>query len=173
MILEVTAKDKKNQYKRFKKYKDINNIKLTSNTKNDLELAFIKSFNQKNIKKRYSYIYDYMCKYLEENINVLCDFKDNKCIANRLNKSANKTNGCCYFNKLLCENLCSKKCNNPNISCKLFMCDYIENKIMKFKSIPKNYLLLDYFFNKKQKELIQKSYKMQKKDLIEELLLFK
>ena len=169
MIIEVTTKDKKNNYKRLKKYRDAN-VKLTNNSKDELELAFIKAFNQKDLKKRYNYIYDYMCKYLDENVNVLCDFKDNKCIANRLNKSVNEINGCCYFKRVLCKSQYSKRCNNPNISCKLFICEYVEKKIMKFKSLPKNYLLLDYFFNRKQKELLQRNYKKPKKDLINELL---
>lgn len=161
MIIE--EKDRKNKYKRFKKLKD-KDLYLESNFQDDLEKAFIKAFNEKDIKKRYEFIYDYMCNYLDENICSLCDFKNNKCIANRLKKSAHEENGCCYFrNEGFCKLLKNKRCTNPNISCKLFMCEYMEKKIMKQKSIPKNYLLLDFFFNDKQKAILSRNYKKRKK----------
>lgn len=165
----ITEKDRKNKYKKLKKYVD-KQIYIESDSKNDLERAFIKAFNEKNKEKRYEFICEYMCKYLDKNVCTLCDFKNNKCIANRLNKSAHKENGCCYINKDLCKFLKDKKCNKPNIACKLFMCYYMEKKIIKFKSIPKNYLLLDYFFNRRQKEILQRSYKMKKEEIIKKLL---
>ena len=42
--------------------------------------------------------------------------------------------------------------------------------IMKKKSLPKNYLLLDFFFNKKQKEILQRSYRKNKEETISKLL---
>ena len=63
-----------------------------------------------------------------------------------------------------------KRCTNSNISCKLFMCEYVEKNIMKKKSLPKNYLLLDFFFNKKQKEILKRSYRKKKEDTISKLL---
>ena len=99
-----------------------------------------------------------MCEILD-NISKQCDFKCDQCKANRNGLSVNKIDGCCYFKEEgRCKYLKDKKCTNPNISCKLFMCEYIE-KEMKFKSVPKNYPLLDLFFNKKQKEILQHSYK--------------
>ncbi len=166
----IQEKDKKNKYKKFKKLKD-KEVFLKSNTNNEEEKSFIKAFNEKDIEKRYEFIYDYMCNYLDENVCVHCDFKCDKCIANRLNKSVHKENGCCYFRKQgLCKYLKNKKCTNPNITCKLFMCNYVERKILKKKSIIKNYLLLNYFFNKKQKELLKRSYRMKKEDLINLLI---
>ena len=151
MIIE--EKDRKNKYKKFKKYIDNKDAIIETDPINELEEVFIKAFNEKDIKKRYEFIYDYMCKYLDNNVCILCDFKNDKCIANRLGKSVHKENGCCYFrNEGFCILFKDKKCTNPNISCKLFMCEYVEKNIMKKKSLPKNYLLLDFFFNKKQKE---------------------
>ena len=169
MVIE--EKDRKNKYKKFKKYIDNKEAIIETNPINELEEAFIKAFNEKDIKKRYELIYDYMCKYLDNNVCVLCDFKNDKCIANRLGKSVHKENGCCYFrNEGFCQLFKDKRCTNPNISCKLFMCKYVEKNIMKKKSLPKNYLLLDFFFNKKQKEILQRSYRKKKEETISKLL---
>ena len=169
MVIE--EKDRKNKYKKFKKYIDNKDAIIETDPINELEEAFIKAFNEKDIKKRYEFIYDYMCKYLDNNVCILCDFKNDKCIANRLGKSVHKENGCCYFrNEGFCKLFKDKKCTNPNISCKLFMCEYVEKNIMKKKSLPKNYLLLDFFFNKKQKEILQRSYRKKKEETISKLL---
>ena len=94
MIIE--QKDRKNNYKRFRKYMN-KDVFLECEPINKVEEAFIKAFNIKDLRKRYEFIYDYMCKYLDNNVCVLCDFKDNRCIANRLGKSVHNINGCCYF----------------------------------------------------------------------------
>ena len=44
------------------------------------------------------------------------------------------------------------------------------NQFMKKKSLPKNYLLLDFFFNKKQKEILQRSYRKKKEETKSKLL---
>ena len=169
----ITDKDRKDKYKRLKKYKD-RKIYIETKPLNKEEEIFINAYNQKDLKKRYNLIYDYMCEYLDNNVCIYCDFKNNKCISNRLGKSKNKENGCCHFRKEgLCTLLKNKKCTNPNISCKLFICEYIEKEKLGFKSIPKNYLLLDYFFNKKQKEIIQRSFKIKKEETISKLLKYK
>ena len=168
--MKISEKDRKNNYKKLKKFKDTNEM-IDSNPISDEEKVFIEAFNTKDAKKRYELIYDYMCDYLDNNVCVLCDFKSDRCIANRLGKSVHVDNGCCYFrNEGFCSLFKNKKCTNPNISCKLFMCDYIENKVMKMRSIPKNYLLLDFFLNKKQKDIIQRSYRRPKNETIEKLL---
>ena len=167
--INLTDKIRRKKYKDIKKYKDKDYL-IKSEGKDDLEKAFIKAFNEKDLMKRYEFIYDYMCSYLDENVCVLCDFKNDKCIANRMNKSVHGINGCCYFrNEGFCKLFKNKRCTNPNISCKLFMCDYVEKK-MKFESLPKNYLLLDYFFNRKQKYILQRSYRKKKDDTIGLLL---
>ena len=115
--------------------------------------------------ERYNYIYDTVCDYLDSFFygKNLCDFKDNKCGEKR---NTSSLTGCChhYKNKflgpllknnfVLCEHLsedytCGAKC----ISCKLFTCDYLEKKGIKFKI--KDILLLDVFFNPIQKYFIK------------------
>lgn len=109
MKIEIIDKDRKNKYRRFKKYINDKKVILDTDSRNDLEGAFVKAFNEKDLRKRYIFIYDYMCSYVEKNI-------------------------------------------------------------LKFKSVPKNYLLLDYFFNKKQKALLQRSYGVPRSETIVKLL---
>ena len=165
----VKEKDRKNNYKNLKKYKD-KKIFLETDVNDDEEKIFIKVFNEKNIRKRYELIYDYTWEYLDKNVCILCDFKCDKCISNRLNKSVHNVNGCCCFNNKKCEFLKDNKCIRHNITCKLFMCSYIENKVLKKKSVSKNYLLLNYFLNNKQKKILKSSFKVLKQDIIDELI---
>ena len=118
-----------------------------------------------NKYERYSYIYDTVCDYLDSFFygKNLCDFKNNQCGEKR---GTTSYIGCChhYKNKLLgpllpnnltpCEHLkedytCGAKC----IACKLFTCDYLEKKGIKFKI--KDILLLNVFFNPLQKYFIK------------------
>lgn len=168
--MNITDKDRKNKYKRLKKYKDTDML-INSEPLNDLERVFIKAFNEKKISKRYELVYDYMYDYVDKNFCKSCDFKGSKCIANRLKKSLHDEYGCCYLNnKGVCKYLVNKKCTKPNISCKLFMCDYLEKKVLKFKSIPKNYVLFNFFFNRRQKNIIQRSYGKSKNEILEDLI---
>ena len=115
--------------------------------------------------ERYNYIYDTVCDYLDSYFygKNLCDFKSNQCGEK---KGTTSYIGCChhYKNKLFgpliphnlvsCEYLkedhtCGAKC----ISCKLFTCDYLEKKGVKFKI--KDILLLNVFFNPLQKYFIK------------------
>lgn len=115
--------------------------------------------------ERYNYIYDTVCDYLDSFFygKNLCDFKNNQCGEK---KGTTSYIGCChhYKNKLLgpllpnnlipCEYLkedhtCGAKC----IGCKLFTCDYLEKKGIKFRI--KDILLLDVFFNPIQKYFIK------------------
>lgn len=113
--------------------------------------------------ERYNYIYDTVCEYLDSFFygKNLCDFKNNKCGEKR---NTSSLTGCChhYKNKwlgplskfVLCEHLnddytCGAKC----ISCKLFTCDYLEKKGIKFRI--NDILLLDAFFNPLQKYFIK------------------
>ncbi len=133
---------------------------------NDFILAINAIFYNKKLE-RYNYIYDTVCNYLDNFFygKNLCDFKDNKCGEKR---NASSTMGCCHHFKykklgpflpnnkmVLCEYLnkenytCDAKC----ISCKLFTCNYLEKKGIKFRI--KEILLLDVFFNPLQKYFIK------------------
>ncbi len=131
--------------------------------------------------ERYDYIYDTVYDYLDNFFyeRNLCDFKNNKCGEKR-NTSSNI--GCCrhYKNKLLgpllqnnfisCEHLkedytCDAKC----LSCKLFTCDYLRKKGVRFKI--KDILLLDVFFNPLQKYYIKTKVFTPKEEILKKLMI--
>ncbi|MBO5179545.1 MAG: hypothetical protein J6B87_04285 [Clostridia bacterium] len=86
----------------------------------------------KDEKNRISKIYDEMCDYLNKDFiaNNYCDFKDNKCIAQRKHQfyPINKKNGCCYKMMRGCDNLVNGKCKIECIACRLFACDYLRKR---------------------------------------------
>lgn len=129
--------------------------------------------------ERYNYIYDTVCDYLDGCFyrKNLCDFKNNKCGEKR---NASSTTGCCHHFRIkclgpltklvLCEYLkedytCGAKC----ISCKLFTCDYLEKKGIKFRI--KDILLLDTFFNPLQKYCIKYMMFTPKDKIIKRLMI--
>lgn len=129
--------------------------------------------------ERYNYIYDTVCDYLDSCFygKNLCDFKNNKCGEKR---NTSSTTGCCHHFRIkafgpltklvLCEYLnkdysCSAKC----ISCKLFTCDYLRKKGIKFRI--KDILLLDTFFNPLQKYFIKYMVFTPKDKIIKRLMI--
>lgn len=132
--------------------------------------------------ERYNYIYDTVCDYLDGFFygKNLCDFKNNKCGEKRSTNSDSYV-GCCHHYKIkllgpllsnnltLCEYLkedytCGAKC----IGCKLFTCDYLEKKGIKFRI--KDILLLDVFFNPLQKYFIKTMVFTPKEQVIKKLM---
>lgn len=138
------------------------NYDINSKQQSDF-ISAINAIFYKTRYERYNYIYDTVCDYLDSYFygKNLCDFKDNKCGEKR---NTSSLTGCCHHFKhkslgplsklVLCEYLkedytCGAKC----ISCKLFTCDYLEKKGIKFRI--KDILLLDAFFNPLQKYFIK------------------
>ena len=123
--------------------------------------------NESDLKTKYSKIIDYISDYLinERKIYEICDFKNNQCIANRLHKSVNKCDGCCYnIHEGKCHFLKDKKCSINCISCKLFICRYLEKQYGKInlnKILP-----LKKIFNRKQREIIKRSFFKDKEEII-------
>lgn len=134
--------------------------------KNEEQKEFILAINAilyKTRYERYNYIYDTVCNYLDGFFygKNLYEFKNNKCGEKRNTLS---TYGCCRHNKIkwlgpltklvICEHLkedytCSARC----IACKLFTCDYLNKKGIKFRI--QDILLLNVFFNPIQKYFIK------------------
>ena len=134
-----------------------------------MNIEFI--LNEKNLEKKYSYIIDYITNYLNADMkkNNYCDFKDGKCIANRLGKSVHNENGCCYIYKEgLCKHLKNNGCSINCLSCKLFMCSYIEKKYKNIKL--KKIFPINKVFNRKQIFILEKSFFKDKKEIIDLLL---
>ncbi len=94
----------------------------------------IKALNIKKRNKRIEFVYDAICKYIDDYYagENICSFCNNKCLVQTGN-SLKFTNGCCR----LCRYQSSKGCKSSNISCKLFYCDSIKknHKIMTYKDI--------------------------------------
>lgn len=145
---------------------------------NDFILA-INAIFYKTRYERYNYIYDSVCEYLDGFFygKNLCDFKNNKCGEKR---NTSSTTGCCHHVKIkwlgplskmvLCEHLkedytCGAKC----ISCKLFTCDYLEKRGIKFRI--RDILLLDVFFNPLQKYFIRYMVFTPKDKIIKRLMI--
>lgn len=182
----------------LKKLFDKHNIKIGVPLKQNVLLGFINGKNTiyhndlinslkalfiDDIKQQYEYIYDTVCNYLDFKFkqNNFCDFKNDKCIANRLNISAHPNMGCCYSfvyagffdiqlikNIRICQHLDFKNCKAKCISCKLFTCKYLKRKNIIFNS--HNILLLDCFFNKKQHLILESNFFKTREEIIQKLL---
>ena len=137
-----------------------NKLGITENSKK--LLGYIINYNQNNKEQndfilainaifyntryeRYNYIYDTVCHYKSKFLGPLTKF-------------------------VLCEYLgedysCTAKC----ISCKLFTCDYLEKKGIKFKI--RDILLLNTFFNPLQKYFIKYMVFTPKEKILKRLML--
>ena len=124
-----------------------------------------------NIKIKYEKVLDYLSNYLIKEIKIheKCQFNNNQCIANRNNKTSRKNNGCCYkYKEGLCKKLKNNKCSIDCISCKIYVCSYLEKKYGKIninKIFP-----IKKVFNRKQIEIIKRSYFKDKNEIMELLI---
>lgn len=127
----------------------------------------------KDIRKRYSIIYDEICEYLDKDFlqNEYCDFKGNKCIAQRRHKlyPPCKKNGCCFMEIRKCPNLKDGKCMIECISCKLFSCKYLEKRGIGYWG--REIIFLQAFFNKKQRKHIVFDFYQSKEKILNKLYL--
>ena len=151
---------------------------------NEIHKNFINALNsilKDDKRKMYEYIYDTVCNYLDSCFygKNLCDFENNKCGEKR-NTSCEV--GCCryYKNRILgpfkinnelvqCKYLKNYKCSAKCLSCKLFTCDYLQKKGIKFRI--KDILLLDAFFNIVQKFILKIMVYTPKETMIKLLLI--
>ena len=160
------------------------NIKYILENANNEIINAIKALNITNLKERYIFIYDCIFNDLDILWNSAnpCKFCNNICLASKNNKTAHKENGCCYSfdysknifkfidNVKLCKYLGEdKKCTTQNISCKLFVCNYLKkNKL--FQINMQDYLLIQCFFNDKQKLILKYNFFRAKDEIINKLL---
>lgn len=166
----------------FKMNSDKNKINVINYDKkynyNLNELSFlIKAYKLSDISDRYSYIYDCVCDELDRRFNEfnLCNFKNNlcnckRCLINRFPKE-NLIYGCCYTGGRVCPYLKNSKCSIKAISCKLFTCRKLKKEGIKFK--PNDFLLIKFFFNRRQKKLIDESLFIDKEEMIKLLIKYK
>ena len=161
--------------------KSINSIKknkkLSENDKEKQIKTVEKLIKEKDIKTRYSLLYDEICNYLDYDfvIKNVCGFKDNLCSRRQsmIEKNIKKDtylNGCCHSYKegKDCEHLKNGRCSIKNIACKLYTCPYLRKK-------GKNYSInkisfAKHFFNLRQKFYIQNTYFVDKDVVLKGIL---
>lgn len=107
-----------------------------------------------DIKKRNAKIYDEVYSYLNDDFisNKYCDFKNNKCVAQRRHRlyPPNRKNGCCFMKIRQCPNLKDGDCTVECLACRLFACPYLTK--MGIGYWASDFILLKAFFNKEQRK---------------------
>lgn len=106
-------------------------------------------------KKRYEKIYDEIYSYLKKDFvaNNYCDFKNNKCVAQRHFNfyPINRKNGCCFKQVKTCPHLQKGgSCNVECMACRLFSCPYLSKRGIGY--FGSEFILLKAFLNKKQRK---------------------
>ena len=159
-------------------------IKYILSNCNDDILTAIKATFINNINDRYLYLYDNIFNSLDalwKKYNP-CKFCNDVCIASKNHKAAHKENGCCYSfdysknmfkfidNVKVCKYLGKdKRCTTENISCKFFVCNYLKKNNI-FNINMKDYLLVQAFFNNKQKLILKYNFFRSKEEILEKLM---
>ena len=161
-------------YRKTKKYL------IKSQEKNiDKKLKQIeKVLKKKDIKERYSYLYDLLCNYLDNEFKEqnICDFNCGICKKRQYLKDNNikkdtYINGCCYsyLDKKNCDHLNKDgTCNVKCLGCKLFTCNYLKKQGYKYKL--KNIYLSKYFFNFWQRNFIEYTFRKPKEYVLKGIL---
>ncbi|HCC04207.1 MAG TPA: hypothetical protein DEP51_05055 [Clostridiales bacterium] len=152
------------------------------NNENEEIISCIKAIFIENRDERYEYIYDTLCKQLDQlwNNENPCKFENNICISERSTMKNPRVNGCCYafWYKNLgsqivgvhqCEHLHpTSHCQNPNLTCKVFVCPYLR-KHSSFKIELNKLILVKVFFNRYQKIVLRNNFFIEKNRFLEKL----
>ena len=160
--------NKAENYLKKKHEKDINK-----------KLKLIKKvLKKKDIKERYSYLYDLLCDYLDNEFKEknICDFNCGICkkkmhLKEKNIKKDTYINGCChsYIDKKDCDHLNKDgSCNVKCLGCKLFTCNYLKKQGYKYKL--KNIYLSRYFFNYWQRNFIEYTFRKPKEYVLNGIL---
>ena len=114
---------------------------------NDFLIQSLLCLKFNKYKDKLAQIITFSCDYLnmENSLNNMCDFRDNKCVSCR-ERNIDRVIGCCQKN---CKFAHTGVCNVKNIACKLYMCDYIENKGYYFS--PYNLPITKKYFTATQR----------------------
>ena len=157
---------------------DINNDETITNSEKKKRIKKIEEVvSEKNLKKRYSKLYDMICDYLDKEFQDknICGFKDNLCSRRRdmIEKGIIKDtyiNGCChgYKENADCEHLGKKGCTIKNIACKMFVCPYLRKKGVHYSF--KDIYFVKYFFNTRQKFYMKHTFFVDKSVVLEGIL---
>lgn len=161
-----------------KSIKEIERDKYIDENEKKRRIGIIKNIiEEKNIKKRYSKLYDMICDYLDDEFihKNVCGFENNLCSRRKymMEKGIKKDtylNGCCHSYKegKDCQYLKNGRCSIKNIACKTFTCPYLKLKGKRY-SINKIYFA-KYFFNYRQKFYMQNTYFVDKNVVLKGIL---
>lgn len=174
-----------NLYDFFSLYNGNRIMFIISNYSEEVPLA-LKALLITDLRDRYNFLYDEVFAFLDKEWkkNNPCQFCNSQCIASRNHQSAHKIDGCCYsfeysrnpFSFSFLKNIhrCKylgndKHCLTQNMSCKLFVCNYLKNN-SHFNLSYDNFLLLSSFFNKKQALILKHNFFKTREEIIDKLL---
>lgn len=156
----------------------INGDKSIDSIERDKQIQLVKDvLAEKEVKERYSKIYDIICDYLDNEFicKNVCGFKNGICSRRQhmIDKGVAKktyTNGCCYGYKenKVCEHLKNGRCSIKNIACKTFTCPFLKLRGKRY-SINKLYFAR-YFFNSRQKFYMENTYFVDKDIVLDGIL---
>ena len=161
-----------------------NNIKFIINNYPQDVIPALKALSIDNRKKRYTFLYDVSFNSLDLlwNKQNPCKFCNDICIASRNHQSNHVENGCCYSfqysrnplkfieNIQVCQYLGNdKKCKTQNLSCKCFVCNYLKRNHI-FDINMNDFLLIQVFFNYKQRLILKYNFFKSKEEILEKLL---
>ena len=171
--IKWSKKDKKIYDKTKKHLEKINEKEI------DKKMKIVeKALDIKDIEKRYNYLYDLICDYLDEEFKEknICEFCDGICkrrrnMIERNIKKDTYENGCCYsyYKKESCKHLIpGKGCQIKNIGCKIFTCYYLRRNGHRYKL--NDIYLARYFFNTRQKLYMEYTFFVDKDEIIKEVI---
>lgn len=174
LILHVEDIDKTiKKTKRLIRLCDKKNLELVidGNTNDDLDMIKT-AINIKKIEDRYNYIYDTVCKILDDRIcnENYCEFENDVCIRFKKENPDHK-NGCCEWKdrgkcKYLVDSVCTMK---TCMACKLFTCKFLY-KEKGIRQRINDYVLTKYFFDNNQKYILECSFWTPKEIVMKRLL---
>ena len=146
-------------------------IKYDGEENNDLEMIKT-AINIKDREKRYNYIYDTVCKILDDRICTenYCEFENDVCIRFK-KENPNHKNGCCEWKgRGKCKYLINSECTMKTcMACKLFTCPFLY-KEKGIRQRINDYVLIKYFFNRNQKYILECSFWTPKEIVMKRLL---
>ena len=177
----MALKNKENYDKKDKLIFDKTKKYLEKTNDSEIEEK-IKIINEvldiKDKEKRYSYLYDLICDYLDNEFRTkdICGFNCGLCkrrrnMIERNIKKDTYENGCCYgyLNKEACQHLIpGKGCSVKNIACKTFTCFYLRKQGYRYKL--NDIYLARYFFNPRQKFYMENTFFVDKEEIMKGIM---
>ena len=129
----------------------------------------VEALNIKDKKERLAFVYDKSCELLDNDFyeKNLCEFKDNKCLHDRIHGQS--MNGCCSSsdNSKKCPHLRQHRCTTKCLACKFHVCHCLREKGIKYK--VNDIYLLKYLYNWKQKIMIYNNFFMTSEENLKDI----